>query len=123
MTKNTSEYVRLRCSTESTQYEALQINVSASGYYRFSSNSSMDTYGFLYRDTFDPFAPVRNQIARDDDSCGNGQFRLDHFLQKKRAYILVATVFGVADGDPFTITALSDSDRVNFTRLREYYDL
>ena len=102
-------------------YEALQINISASGYYRFSSNSSMDTYGYLYLDTFDPFDPSRNQIAGDDDSCGNEQFRLEYFLQKSETYTLVVTTFLPKDIGAFTVTALSEAHRVNFTRLSEYH--
>ena len=118
---NKSEYAHIRCRAGMAYYEALQINISASGYYRFSIHSTIDTYGYLYRDLFDPFDPSRNQIASDDDSCDNGQFRLDYFLQKSETYTLVVTTFMPNDIGEFTVIALSEAHRVNFTRLGEYH--
>ena len=93
LTNNTSEYIRDSCETGNSNYEALQINVSASGLYRLLSKSLMDTYGYLYRDKFDPFEPSRNQIASNDDGCDKGQVRLQHFLHQNITYILVVTTY------------------------------
>jgi hypothetical protein len=119
LTRNSSEYTHQRCTTQTFKYEAIEINVSVSGYYGFSMNSDVDTYGFLYRDAFDPFDPSRNQIASDDDSCGKRQFRLESFLQIDMAYTLVVTTFRPYQSDVFTLIALSEAGRVNLTRLGE----
>jgi hypothetical protein len=102
-----------------TYYEALQLNVSASGYYQFSTNSTMDTYGYLYRNIFDPFEPSRNQIAKNDDGCEDPQFRIDYFLQRNETYTLVVTTYWPQAFSAFIIVALSEADPVNFTRLGE----
>ena len=120
LTTNTSEYIRDSCETGNSNYEALQINVSVSGVYRLLSKSLMDTYGYLYRDTFDPFEPSRNQIASDDDDCNGGQFRLEHLLQKNTTYILVVTTHQSNVQGPFTVIATSEESRVHFTRLSKY---
>ncbi len=51
-------------------YQAIQVTLSAAGTYSFTSSSSMDTYRYLYYDSFDPSYPSRSLITSDDDSAG-----------------------------------------------------
>ena len=59
-----------------------------SGYYTFVSNSSIDTYGYLYNDTFDPYNPTLNLLQRNDDSVGNAQFLINVSLVNTGSYCL-----------------------------------
>ncbi|CAF4100912.1 unnamed protein product, partial [Rotaria sp. Silwood2] len=97
-------------------YEALQLNISMDGNYTFLCNSSMDTYGYLYNNTFDPVYPTMNILAIDDDSGGNYQFMFSMFLQTLSQYILVATTYNKNITGPFTITAHGLAP-VGFTRI------
>jgi hypothetical protein len=99
-------YSREVCSPLIYYYRALQLNVTISGQYRIWSNSSMDTYGSLYQDAFDPVDPSRNQITYDNDGCGNRQFWLQSFLQTNAIYILVVTSFHENTTGPFSVFTL-----------------
>jgi hypothetical protein len=86
-------------------YQALQINVSMSGNYTIVSNSSMDTYGYLYNDSFNPLFPPENLLLQDDDDGGNRQFKLVSFFRSLATYIIVVTTYdgGITGG--FSIIA------------------
>jgi hypothetical protein len=111
-------YSRERCGTSTHFYQSLRIDISVSGEYRFSSTSGVETYGYLYRDVFDPLNPSRNRIPNDDDDgCGVGQFWLRRFLHINISYILVvSTPVSSANGALFTLIA-AGAGGVNFTRL------
>ena len=82
LTVNSSQYFGESCDIQTNYYyQALQILVSESGYYRFSSITDMYIYGYLYREMFDPFDPLRNQVVGDYKSCLGGQFQLYVSLQ------------------------------------------
>lgn len=68
------------------------MNISVNGTYTFSSESSMNTSGYLYRDTFDPLDPSRNLIANNSYGCDGQPFWLNSFPQANGAYILVVVV-------------------------------
>ena len=74
-------------------YQAIRVTVFAAGTYIFASSSSIDTYGCLYDDSFDPFYPFQNLITTNDNSAGSGQFQMSHILQPGRIYILVVTTY------------------------------
>ncbi|CAF1338360.1 unnamed protein product [Adineta steineri] len=106
LTVNSQIYCRESpCSIPDTYFQAIQLNVSMSGNYTFLSNSSMDTYGFLYYNTFDPNNSTANQITYDDDDGGAHQFKFTAYLQTLTRYILVATTYATNTIGPFTITA------------------
>ncbi len=76
------------------------------GRYVFTSNSSMDTYGYLYNNSFDPFYPSRNLIVYDDDSNGNQQFRINVTLKSWSKYILIVTTHETQVIDSFIVKAV-----------------
>lgn len=92
------KYAREQCKSSRYYYEAIAISVSISGSYIFSSNSSMDTIGFIYENYFDPYYPDRNHLFRNDQGCVNNQFKLVYNLNSNKTYILVVTTT-----DPDTI--------------------
>lgn len=65
----------------------------------------MDTYGFMYRNSFYPYAPFQNLIARNDDDAGGKQFRLWVRLDTVITYYLVVGTFFPNVQGPFSITS------------------
>ena len=66
----------------------------------------MDTYGYLYESSFDSSQPLRNLIASDDDSAGDRQFRIDHYLDSECKYILVVTTYNASVTGRFSINVV-----------------
>lgn len=89
--------------------------VLSSGTYTIVSSSNVDTYGYIYSNSFDPSNVGLNLITQDDDSGGNVQFRLSVFLQAGTTYILVATTYSPGVTAPFTIIA-SGPNRIGLNR-------
>ncbi len=81
------------------------MTVNTTGTYTFTSLSSFDTYGYLYDSYFYPFDPSSNLITQNDDSGGNGQFKLSAFLEVGVPYNLVFTTFREGETGPFSILA------------------
>jgi hypothetical protein len=100
-------------------YEAIQLNVVEDGIYNLWSNSTMDTYGYLYNDDFNPFNPSTNLLAMDDGSNGEDQFKLTICLLANTTYILLVTTYSPDTVGPFSIF-VSDPNYVNLNRSREY---
>ena len=73
------------------------------GTYTFTSRSPINTFGYIYDDTFDCNDPTLNLISQDDDSDGNGQFRITALLHPDRRYILVATTVSPEATGEFSI--------------------
>ena len=74
-------------------YQAFLVRAYTSGSYSFISNSSLDTFGYLYIASFDPVNPNVNLIGSNDDGGGQSQFRIDVNLQYQVTYILIVTTF------------------------------
>jgi len=86
-------------------FESIQVNVLIKGTYIFTSNSSINTYGYLYDDQFNPADLSLKLISENDDSNGQGQFRIAAILQSHRIYILVVTTFSPATTGQFSIVS------------------
>ena len=65
--------------------------MNTSGYYIFSSESNLNTYGYLYEHQFNPYDSIDTSLARNDDSCGDKQFEIIAYLKFNITYILVVT--------------------------------
>ncbi|CAF1512026.1 unnamed protein product [Adineta ricciae] len=59
--------------------------------YIFMSDSTIDTYGYFYNNSFDPSRPSQNLITSNDDGGTNRRFQLYTTLQSQYTYILVVT--------------------------------
>lgn len=84
-------------------YYAIQVTIYMDGTYIFSSNSSLDTYGCVYRSSFDAQSPSQNLIAFDDDGAGNGQFQISLNLSSYGVYVLVVTTYSSSVTGNFSI--------------------
>ncbi|CAF1199319.1 unnamed protein product [Rotaria sordida] len=72
-------------------YDACRLVVPIHDNYSFTSDGIIDTYGYLYNNSFHPSSPDQNLLFADDDSGGNGQFRFTVSLVPNVTYILVVT--------------------------------
>jgi hypothetical protein len=66
----------------------------------------MDTYGYLYNNSFNSSFPNQNVLLADDDDGGNHQFDLIYFLHSSAAYVVVATTYATNVTGAFLITAI-----------------
>ena len=104
LTSTSSSYCRVEsCPGGLYYYETIKINVYTSGNYSIRSNSSLDTFGYLYNSTFDLTYPSENLLQSNDDGSGSRQFLLSQVLQTMNDYILVATTFDPAITGVFAI--------------------
>lgn len=90
-------------------YEAIQVNVSMTGSYTIRSVSNVDTYGYLYVNSFNPSNTALNLITQDDDSAGNLQFLMQSSLQSTNRYILVVTTYSVRMTASYSVTVTGPS--------------
>lgn len=99
-------------SSDVTFYQAVEIEVTTASMYMFLSNSAMDMYGYLYKNTFDPTHLTDNLLVSNDDGAGDHQFVLLVALQPMLTYTLIVTTFEQNTIGDFTImTYTSDSMR------------
>jgi hypothetical protein len=128
LTVNSGMFSRTGSSESNFYYEAIQINVLTTGVYRISSQSNtsesymdvtnayeftsegynitqvdMDTFGYIYQNSFNPSNPSMNLIAQDDDSAGNRQFAVTLSLRSDVTYVLVFTTYYPSMTGPFLI--------------------
>ena len=85
------KHTSFNCRQLDHYYEAFEINVSTSGFYIFSTESSLKTIGFLYEHQFNPYDSIDNSLARSDDSCDDNQLRIIAYLKFNITYILIIT--------------------------------
>ncbi len=117
---NSQRYGRTECSSSwNDYYEAIQVNVITSGSYTFSSDSSVDIYGYLYTDHFNPFNLSENLLSEDKFGCGNTQFKLVYYLQSNATYVLVVTTYEPSVTSEFSIIALG-MNNITFNRISKY---
>ena len=69
------------------------MNVTIPGVYKITSDSRLDTFGFVYHTLFNPADTFMNVLASDDYSGLFNQFSLEVRIDTSRKYILVVTTF------------------------------
>jgi hypothetical protein len=74
-------------------YQTLQINVHAEDTYTLWSESTIDTYGYIYKNGFDPLQPFENLLFQHGGYCNQGQLKFIVDLQANTRYILVVTTY------------------------------
>ncbi len=96
--------------------------VDRTGYYNLTSFSptNLDIHGYLYNGTFYPLSPSTNLILQDDNSAGNGQFRLPVFLEAGVPYTLVVAPHTYTNTGSYSVTA-SGPGNVQMTRIDPIY--
>jgi hypothetical protein len=98
-------------------FQALQVSVSTSGIYIFTSDSLIDTIGYFYNSPFDPSNPMANLITdNDDDGAVPFQFSIEVNLEAARTYILVVTTQSEFVTGKFSVSAVG-STSVSLTSI------
>jgi len=118
LTTNNQIYIR-DCSEPNFYYESIQVEVIESGYYTFLSYSRIDTYGYIYKDKFNPLNPLENLLHTNDDGGFNFQFRLDIRLFVDMKYVLVVTTSDSRGTGKFSI-AVFGRNKITLEHLSEY---
>lgn len=111
LTANSQTYSR-DCQSSNFYYETVHLNVTTNGFYSLSSSSTIDTYGYIYKDNFNPLKPSENLLVQDDNNCNNNQFKLITELNTSTTYILVVTTYHPAKTEQFSIL-ISGPNNVN----------
>ena len=91
LNNKSSKHTSFNCRQLDHYYEAFEINVSTSGFYMFSSESSLNTIGYLYEHQFNPYDSIDNSLAQSDDFCYDGQLEIIAYLKFDISYILIVT--------------------------------
>jgi len=111
-------YIR-DCIEPNFYYESIQVKVIETGYYTFQTDSRMDTYGYIYKNKFDPLNPLENLLSINDDGGSYFQFRLDIRLFVDMTYVLVVTTYDATKTGEFSITVFG-SNTVTLEQISEY---
>ena len=105
-TTGSKSYCRTNCEVSYYYYyEAIQVRVDTPGTFSLESKSSIDTYGYLYNNSFDPLSSSSNLLFQDDEGGRNGQFKLTFFFVPDIIYILVVTTFNPHETGLFSVSA------------------
>ena len=121
LTKDTQTYSRV-CGRTNYHYETIQMNVQENSTYRFDSNSTIITYGYIYEHSFDPFNPTENLLTQSNYSCGGYHFQLATYLQVNKIYILVVTTFEPNVQGAFSVFVYGPNN-ASQNRISEYLDI
>ena len=87
-----------------------------SGSYTIESNGSLDTYGYLYINSFVRVFWMQNLLASNDDDGEHPNFAINYVLQSMTKYILVTTTYYPNKTGTFSIIA-NGPGVVNFTHV------
>ncbi|CAF4383203.1 unnamed protein product [Rotaria magnacalcarata] len=115
----TSSFTFTRNGRSGTFYfEALEVTPKRTGNYTFTSNSTIDSYGYLYANNFNPLNITSNLLTHADDNGDetSDQFSLTYTLQADTSYTLVFTTFDPDLTGPFSIFTMGPS-RISLRRL------
>jgi hypothetical protein len=119
LTTNSSKYSSSGCDASNYYYEAIRVNVAMSGYYRLRSSTTVNTVGYIYKETFNTINFRENLLSENDDSCGGVQFKFILNLQVGTTYIVVVTTYLPYNTGTFSILA-SGPSTVSLNRISEY---
>ncbi|CAF1272472.1 unnamed protein product [Adineta ricciae] len=74
-------------------YETFEIKVMKTDLYVIWSENKIETYGYLYKDHFDPLQPFGNLIKQHSGKCNQEQLKFYINLKENTKYILVVTTY------------------------------
>jgi hypothetical protein len=79
----------------------------------------MNTFGYIYKNDFNPLKPAENLLLEHNGSCNQEQFKLIIDLDVNTRYILVVTTYRPKAMGRFSVL-VSGPDNVSLNHLREY---
>ena len=83
----------------SESFSYFSFTATEAGTYYFTSDCSDDTQGYLYSD-----AALTDEIAYDDDSNGNYQFKIEYYLEEGQTVYLKPVEYGQDNSCDYTVT-------------------
>ena len=95
------------------------MKVIETGYYVIRSDSRIDSYGSLYKSTFNPLNPSENLLSAQDDDFFDLQFRFNIHLNGNMTCVLVITTYELKETGQFSLIVQGPS-KVILERLSEY---
>jgi hypothetical protein len=113
-------FARTGCELPNYYYEAIQVDVVESGYYNLISNSLIDTYGYMYKEYFNPMIPTNNLLLQNDRSFCSNQFKFVTSLEVNTMYVLVVTTFDPSVTGMFSVI-VTGPNNVSLNRISEYF--
>ncbi|CAF3536877.1 unnamed protein product [Adineta steineri] len=116
LTPTNRKYTREKCRLPNNYYEDIEINVMTSGSYTITSHSNINTFGYLYKDRFNPLNFQENLIIQNDEGCDDSQFQIAVDLYTNSTYVLVVTTFLPNITGEFLISAFGP-DKINFNPI------
>ncbi|CAF1280063.1 unnamed protein product [Adineta steineri] len=105
LAKDNQIYYR-ECDKQNLYYESIQVKVKETGFYTFRSSGTIDSYGSIYKNKFNPLDPSENLLKTDDDSSPVDQFKLDIRLDVDTIYVMVVTTSDSKQIGEFSIEVL-----------------
>ncbi|CAF4431434.1 unnamed protein product, partial [Rotaria socialis] len=103
LTKKSSSFMRPKQRRYGFYFLAIEVTISSSGIYTIVCESSIDTYGCLYNESFLPNNPNSKLIATDDDSGSKKNFKLVANLTTTESLILVVTTYNAEQTGAFKV--------------------
>ena len=119
LTENTQTYSR-ECGKSNYYYETIEVHVQETGNYSFGSFSDIATYGYIYKNSFNPFNPMENLLSDNGLECDDYRFQIKIQLQINTTYVLVVTTFDPHVKGNFTVHATGPS-KITLNRTSEYF--
>jgi hypothetical protein len=104
------------CEMPKCYYETLQMNVIKSGSYILWSESNINTYGYIYKDNFNPLKPKENLLLEHNGTCNQEQFKLIVNLENTTQYVLVVTTYRPYTTGSFSVL-ISGPDNVSLNHF------
>jgi hypothetical protein len=108
------------CEAPNYYYEAIQVDVVESGCYNLTSNSTYDTYAYIYKGNFNPISLTSNLLSENDQSGYSNQFELIISLQVNTTYVLVVTTVDSRMTGIFSVI-VTGPNNVSLNRISEYF--
>ena len=122
LTENSSTFTRINCESPDYYYEAIEIDVIESGCYSLTSNSTIDTYGYIYKDKFYSIDATINLVSESDRNLRSNQFEVIIQLQTNTKYILVVTTNDPNVTGVFSLLVTGPTN-VRFNRISKYLSI
>ena len=119
LTEDSSTFARKNCESSDYYYEAIEIDVIEGGCYNLISNSTIDTYGYIYKNYFYSIDSTINLVSENDRGFRSNQFELITQLQTNTKYILVVTTNDPNVTGVFSLLVTGPKN-VKFNRISKY---
>jgi len=101
-------------------YETIKVDVQGTGYYTFGSISSINTYGYIYQNHFNPFNPKENLLAENGTRCSQYDMKFTVLLHVNTTYILVMTTLSSNKQGNFSVL-VTGPNNITFNHTSEYF--